>query len=46
MRIDAHIPRSPAKTLPFTVRNVLFRLGITVLLSHAEIDNVDDCNKC
>jgi hypothetical protein len=42
VRIDAHISRSSAKTLPFTVRDVLFRLRVTILLSHAKINNVND----
>jgi hypothetical protein len=30
------------KRLAFPVGNVLLRLGVTVLLSHTEVDNVDN----
>lgn len=42
VRVDTHVPRCPAQTLSFPVRDVLFRLGVPVLLGHAEIDDVDD----
>lgn len=42
MSVDAHVPCSTAETFPLPVGNMLLRLGITVLLSHAKIDNVDD----
>jgi len=34
MGVDAHIARSPAERLAFSIRNMLLRLGITVLLCH------------
>jgi hypothetical protein len=43
MSVDTHVPSSSTQTLSFSVRNMLSRLGITVLLGHTEIDNVDDC---
>ena len=45
MSVDTHIPSGSAQTLSFPVRNVLFRLWVTVLLRHAEINNMDDCVK-
>lgn len=37
MRVDTHISRCSAQTLPFAVRDMLFRLGITILLRHPEV---------
>ena len=37
MRVDTHISRCPAQALPFAVRDMLFRLGITILLRHPEV---------
>lgn len=43
MSIDAHVPSRTAERLAFSVRDVLFRLGITVLLRHSKVDNMNDC---
>lgn len=41
MGVDTHITGRSRQRLAFSVRDVLLRLGITVLLRHAEIDDVD-----
>lgn len=41
MCVDAHITRSPAQTLSFSIGNMLFRLGVTILLRHTKVDNID-----
>jgi hypothetical protein len=40
MGVYAHVSRSPTQTLAFTIRDVLLRLWITVLLGHTKVDNV------
>jgi len=40
--VDAHVTRRSRERLAFPVRDVLLRLGVTVLLGHAEVDNVDN----
>lgn len=45
MGVDAHVPRCATKTLSFSIRDVLFWLGITVLLGHSKIHNVYDLLK-
>ena len=45
MGVDAHVPRCATKTLSFSVRDVLFWLGITVLLGHSKVHNVYDLLK-
>lgn len=40
MSVDAHVPRRSTKTLPFSVRDMLFGLGVAVLLCHSEINHV------
>lgn len=42
MRVDAHITRSASQTLMLSVRYVLIRLRVYVLLGQAEVDDVDD----
>lgn len=42
MGVDAHVTSSSRKGFSLAVGNVLFRLGITVLLGHAKVDDVDD----
>lgn len=42
MRVDAHVTGRTAQTLPLPVRNVLLRLRVSVLLGHAEVDDVDN----
>ena len=42
MSVDTHVSRSTGKRLALSVRNVLLRLGIAVLLGHSEVDNVND----
>lgn len=37
MRIDTHVSRRSTQALSLTIGNVLFGLGISVLLGHAEI---------
>jgi hypothetical protein len=39
--VDTHVTSSTRKRLALPVRDVLLRLGITVLLGHTEVDNVD-----
>lgn len=41
MSVDTHIPSCAAETLPLSVRYVLFRLRVTVLLRHTKVDNVN-----
>jgi hypothetical protein len=41
MGVDAHVSSSSTETLTLTVWDVLLRLGISVLLCHAEIDDMD-----
>src|SRR5882762_7226145 len=43
MSVDTHVSSRSTQTLSFSIWNVLFRLGITILLRHTEIDNVDNC---
>ena len=45
VRVDTHVPRCPAQTLSFPVWDVLFRLGVPVLLGHAKVDDVDDVGR-
>lgn len=42
MRVNAHVPCSAAQALALPVGDVLFGLGVAVLLSHTKIDNVND----
>ncbi len=42
MGVDAHVPGGSRERLAFPVGDVLLRLGVTVLLRHTKIDNVDD----
>jgi hypothetical protein len=42
MRVDTHVPSGTRQRLAFPVGDVLLRLGVTVLLGHAKVDNVDD----
>lgn len=42
MRVNAHVSSSPAEAFTFTVGYVLAGLGITVLLSHTEVDDAAD----
>ena len=37
MRVDGHITSSSRQTLALSVRNVLLRFGISILLGHTEI---------
>lgn len=39
--INAHVTGSSAERLALAVRYMLFCLGVTVLLGHAKIDNVN-----
>jgi hypothetical protein len=41
MSLDIHVTRRTSGRLAFPVRDVLFRLGVTVLLSHTKIHNVN-----
>lgn len=43
MSVDTHVPRSATQTLPLSIRDVLFCLGIPILLGHTEIYNVYRC---
>ena len=42
MGVDTHVTSGTRERLAFSVRDVLLRLGVTVLLGHAEVDNVDN----
>jgi hypothetical protein len=42
MGVDTHVSRGTGEGLPLTVRDVLLGLRVTVLLGHAEINNVDN----
>lgn len=39
--VDAHVTGCAGQRLPFAVGNMLLRLGISILLGHTEINNVD-----
>lgn len=41
MRVDTHVACCTGKGFALAVRDVLFGLGISVLLGHSEIDDVD-----
>lgn len=41
MGVDTHVTGGSRQRLAFSVRNVLLRLGVTVLLGHTEVNNVD-----
>jgi hypothetical protein len=41
MGVDTHVTRRTRERLAFSVWNVLLRLGVTVLLSHTEVHDVD-----
>lgn len=40
--VDTHVTGRTRQRLAFSVGNVLLRLGITVLLRHTKVDDVDD----
>lgn len=42
MGVDAHVTSGTRKRFPFPVWNMLLRLGVTVLLGHTKVDNVDN----
>lgn len=42
MRVDTHVSCSTREGLSLPIRNVLFRLGITILLCHAKINDMDN----
>ena len=39
MSVNTHVTRGAAKALPLAIWNVLFCLGISILLCHAKIDH-------
>ena len=41
MSVDAHIPSRATETLPLTVRNMLLRLRVTILLRHPKVYHVN-----
>jgi len=41
MGIDAHVSSSAAQALSFAVRNMLFCFGVTILLGHSEVNDMD-----
>lgn len=45
MSIDTHIPRRSTQTLSLSVRNVLLRLGIPILLRHSKIYDMHDVRR-
>lgn len=42
MGVDAHISCRAGQRFPLAIGDVLLRLGISVLLCHAKIDNMDN----
>ena len=42
MGVDTHVTSGTRERLAFSVRDVLLRLGVTVLLRHTKVDDVDD----
>lgn len=40
MGVNAHVSGRSAQTLSFPIRNVLLRLGVTVLFRHPEVHNM------
>lgn len=42
MGVDTHVTSGTRKRLAFPVRDVLLCLGVTVLLRHTEVDDMDD----
>lgn len=42
MSVDTHIACSTGKRFAFSIRNVLFRLRVTVLLCHAKVNDVNN----
>jgi hypothetical protein len=42
MGVDAHVASGTGQRLALPVGNVLLRLGVTVLLGHTKVDNVDN----
>ncbi len=46
MCVDTHISGRPAQTLPLSVRYVLLGFGVSILLGHAEINDMHDWMMC
>jgi len=42
MGVDAHVACSARQRFAFSVRNMLLGLGVTILLGHAKVDDVDN----
>ena len=42
MGVDTHVTRRTGKRLALPVRDVLLRLGVTVLLGHTEVHDVNN----
>ena len=42
MRVDGHVSSGSGERLSLSVRDMLLRLRVTVLLSHTEVDNMND----
>jgi len=42
MRVDGHVPRCARQRLAFSVWNVLLGFRVSILLSHAKVDHVND----
>jgi hypothetical protein len=42
MGVDTHVSSGTGERLAFPVRDMLLCLGVTVLLRHTEVDNVND----
>lgn len=45
MSVDTHISRRSTQTLSLSVRDVLLRLGISILLRHSEIHYMHDVRR-
>jgi hypothetical protein len=45
MSVDTHVPGGPAQALPFTIRDMLLGLWVPILLSHAKIYDMDNCER-
>lgn len=47
MSIDAHVPSRAAQGLALSIWDVLLRFGVSILLRHSKVDNMDNvCSFC
>lgn len=45
MRIDRHITGGTGQRLPLAIWNMLFSLGISILLSHAKVNHMNNVGR-